>query len=117
MDNVPLSPKPIETLPMTPDQRAVAYKWKAMATMALGTMMGTMDSSITNISFPLLTKTFGALITTIVWVSLAYILASTSLMLILGLLFSLKAVSLSFSDSFFVSSLMMSLMTRPPRRS
>ncbi|MCJ7833460.1 MAG: DHA2 family efflux MFS transporter permease subunit, partial [Deltaproteobacteria bacterium] len=55
-----------------------------MATVALGTMMGAMDASITNISFPILTKTFGVSVTTIVWVSLAYILASTSLMLILG---------------------------------
>ncbi len=62
----------------------MAYKWKALATVALGTMMGTMDASITNISFPILTKTFGVSVTTIVWVSLAYILASTSLMLILG---------------------------------
>ena len=62
----------------------MAYKWKAMATVALGTMMGAMDASITNISFPILTKTFGVSITTIVWVSLAYILASTSLMLIMG---------------------------------
>jgi EmrB/QacA subfamily drug resistance transporter len=61
-----------------------AYKWKAMTTVGLGTMMGSMDASITNISFPILTKTFGVSITTIVWVSLAYILASTSLMLILG---------------------------------
>lgn len=61
-----------------------AYKWKAMATVALGTIMGTMDASITNISFPILTKTFGVSITTIVWVSLAFILASTSFLLILG---------------------------------
>jgi EmrB/QacA subfamily drug resistance transporter len=61
-----------------------AYKWKAMATVALGTMMGAMDASITNISFPILTRAFGVLVTTIVWVSLAYILASTCLMLILG---------------------------------
>ena len=55
-----------------------------MATVALGTIMGTMDASITNISFPILTKTFGVSITTIVWVSLAFILASTSFLLILG---------------------------------
>ena len=73
-----------EILPEEPDKYTAAYKWKAMATVALGTMMGAMDSSITNISFPVLTKTFGVSITTIVWVSLAYILASTSLMLILG---------------------------------
>ena len=35
-------------------------------------------------SFPILTKTFGVPITTIVWVSLAFILASTSFLLILG---------------------------------
>lgn len=60
------------------------YKWKAMITVALATMMGTMDGSITNISFPILTKVFGVSVTTVVWVSLAYILTSTSLMLILG---------------------------------
>ena len=69
------------TNPWIPDYN---YKWKAMATVALGTMMGAMDASITNISFPILTKIFGVSVTTIVWVSLAYILASTSLMLILG---------------------------------
>ncbi len=67
-----------------PDLSTSAYKWKAIATVALGTMMGSMDSSITNISFPILTQAFGVSVTTIVWVSLAYILASTSLMLILG---------------------------------
>lgn len=79
---------------MTGDQRKainnaskkgiMAYKWKAMITVALGSMMGTMDSSITNISFPILTEKFGVSVTTIVWVSLAFILTSTSLMLILG---------------------------------
>jgi EmrB/QacA subfamily drug resistance transporter len=64
--------------------REPAYKWKAMTTVALGTIMGTMDASITNISFPILTKTFSVSITTIVWVSLAFILASTSFLLILG---------------------------------
>ena len=60
------------------------YKWKAMATVALSSIMATMDASITNLSFPILTNTFGVSITTIVWVSLAYILAATSLVLILG---------------------------------
>jgi EmrB/QacA subfamily drug resistance transporter len=63
---------------------APGYKWKAMITVALSTIMGTMDASITNISFPILTKTFGVSVTAIVWVSLAFILASTSLLLILG---------------------------------
>jgi EmrB/QacA subfamily drug resistance transporter len=55
-----------------------------MATVALSTIMGTMDASIANLSFPILTHTFGVSITTIVWVSLAYILAASSLVLFLG---------------------------------
>ena len=55
-----------------------------MATVALGTLMGTMDASITNISFPVLTRVFQAQLTTVMWVALVYILVCTSLMLILG---------------------------------
>ena len=60
------------------------YKWKALLTVALGTIMATMDASITNIAFPVLTKVFQADLTTVVWVTVAYILVSTSTMLIIG---------------------------------
>jgi EmrB/QacA subfamily drug resistance transporter len=60
------------------------YKWKALATVALGTLMGTMDASIANISFPVLTKVFQADLTVVMWVALVYILVCTSLMLVLG---------------------------------
>jgi EmrB/QacA subfamily drug resistance transporter len=60
------------------------YKWKALATVALGTLMGTMDASIANISFPVLTRVFQADLTAVMWVALVYILVCTSLMLALG---------------------------------
>jgi EmrB/QacA subfamily drug resistance transporter len=60
------------------------YKWKALATVALGTLMGTMDASIANISFPVLTRVFQADLTVVMWVALVYILVCTSLMLVLG---------------------------------
>jgi EmrB/QacA subfamily drug resistance transporter len=60
------------------------YKWKALLTVALGTIMATMDASITNIAFPVLTKVFNADLTTVVWVTVAYVLVSTSTMLIIG---------------------------------
>ncbi|MBW2052432.1 MAG: MFS transporter [Deltaproteobacteria bacterium] len=60
------------------------YKWKALATVALGTFMGTMDVSIVNISFPILTRELNTDLTTVMWVTLAYILVSTSLMLFVG---------------------------------
>ena len=60
------------------------YKWKALLTVALGTMMATMDASITNIAFPVLTKVFQADLTTVMWVTVAFVLVSTSSMLIIG---------------------------------
>ncbi|MBW2061753.1 MAG: MFS transporter [Deltaproteobacteria bacterium] len=61
-----------------------SYKWKALATVALGTFMGTMDVSIVNISFPILTRVLNTELTTVMWVTLAYTLVSTSLLLFLG---------------------------------
>jgi len=60
------------------------YKWKALVTVAMGTMMATIDASITNIAFPILTETFHTELTTVMWVTVAYILVSTSSMLVLG---------------------------------
>jgi EmrB/QacA subfamily drug resistance transporter len=63
---------------------ALPYKWKALITVAMGTMMATMDASITTIAFPELTRAFKADLATIMWVAVAYILVSSSLMLIFG---------------------------------
>ena len=60
------------------------YKWKAMITVAMGTMMGTMDASITTIAFPELTLVFKSDLATVMWVAVAYILVSSSLMLVTG---------------------------------
>ena len=60
------------------------YKWKALVTVAMGSMMATVDASITNIAFPILTETFHTELTTVMWVTVAYILVSTSSMLVLG---------------------------------
>jgi EmrB/QacA subfamily drug resistance transporter len=60
------------------------YKWKALVTVAMGTMMATVDASVTNIAFPILTETFHTELTTVMWVTVAYILVSTSSMLVLG---------------------------------
>jgi EmrB/QacA subfamily drug resistance transporter len=61
-----------------------SYKWKALATVAMGTTMATLDASITNIAFPVLTEVFDAELTTVLWVTLAYILVSSSSMLLVG---------------------------------
>lgn len=61
-----------------------AYQWKALIVVAMGNFLVTMDASITNIAFPAFTKTFQAELTTVIWVTLAYILTSASSMLIIG---------------------------------
>jgi len=60
------------------------YKWRALLTVAMGTMMATMDASITTIALPALSGVFKKDLTVIMWVTVAYILVSSSLMLIMG---------------------------------
>ncbi|MBI2847477.1 MAG: MFS transporter [Chloroflexi bacterium] len=67
-----------------PLQKGLSYKWLALITVAIGQYMATLDTSIVNISFPILTKAFRTSPSTILWVSVAYFLASTSLLLTLG---------------------------------
>ena len=43
----------MQNLPLKPNIKLENnYKWKALITVAMGTIMATMDASITNISFP-----------------------------------------------------------------
>src|SRR5437773_610952 len=58
--------------------------WVVFATVALGTFMATLDSSITNVALPTLAGVFSARVTTIEWVPLAYLLTVTALLLAVG---------------------------------
>jgi EmrB/QacA subfamily drug resistance transporter len=59
-------------------------KWKILITVAVTTMMATMDASITNIAFPVLTRIFDRDVSVVMWVTVAFVLVSTSSMLIIG---------------------------------
>lgn len=59
-------------------------KWKVLITVAVTTMMATMDASITNIAFPVLTRVFETEVSVVMWVTVAFVLVSTSSMLIIG---------------------------------
>jgi EmrB/QacA subfamily drug resistance transporter len=59
-------------------------KWKTLITVAMTTMMATMDASITNIAFPVLTRVFKTDLSVVMWVTVAFVLVSTSCMLIIG---------------------------------
>ena len=60
------------------------YKWKVLATITLGTVMGAMDFSMVNLAFPKLTEVFHTSIDVVLWVTLAFTLSNTSLLLIVG---------------------------------
>jgi len=77
-------PMDTEQLPENLPYEQNTYKWKALVTVAMGSMMATVDASITNIAFPILTETFHTELTTVMWVAVAYILVSTSSMLVIG---------------------------------
>jgi len=62
----------------------IPNKWKILITVAVTTMMATMDASITNIAFPVLTRVFKTDVSVVMWVSVAFVLVSTSSMLIIG---------------------------------
>ena len=60
------------------------YKWLVLVTVGLGILTSTVDGSITNIALPELGRVFGVDPSIILWVSVAYLLASIGLMLTLG---------------------------------
>jgi EmrB/QacA subfamily drug resistance transporter len=61
-------------------KKRIPYKWLALITVAIGTYMGTLDASIVNMSLPRLTRVFNTDASTVLWVSIIYLLISVSLM-------------------------------------
>lgn len=58
-------------------------KWLVLATLAFGTFMATLDSSIVNIALPTIRRELGAG-DSVEWVVLSYLLTTTSTLLIMG---------------------------------
>jgi len=58
--------------------------WKALLAVAFGTMLTTLDASVINIAFPQLTRVFHTDLTTVMWVTLVYIIVSSGSMLAFG---------------------------------
>ena len=61
-------------------------KWWVLASVACGTFMATLDSSIVNIALPTLTKEFGPDLTHIKWIVVVYLMGITCFLLPFGLL-------------------------------
>jgi len=59
-------------------------RWWVLAPIMTGTFMGGLDTYIVNVSLPTLAATFGAEVAVIQWVSLAYLVAITSSLVLCG---------------------------------
>jgi len=60
------------------------YKWWVLATLAVGTFMAPLDSSVVNIVLPQIAGYFQADLASVEWVIMAYLLFISSLLLIYG---------------------------------
>ncbi len=55
-----------------------SYKWLVLLVVSVGTAMSALDTGVVNVAYPEMTRFFGVPITTITWVSLAYLIVSSA---------------------------------------
>lgn len=78
------------------------YRWYVLATVAIGTFMATLDSSIVNVALPTLSGQFNSNLSTLQWVVTAYLLTITSLLPVFGRLADLVGRKKVFAIGFLV---------------
>ena len=67
-----------------PSLGPIPYHWVAAIVVCVGTFLGVMDNTITNIALPTLKDEFGRPLDDVIWVALAFIVVSTGLSLTMG---------------------------------
>lgn len=76
----------VATTPPLPEAPPGVNKWLVTISIAFGSLMATIDSSIVNVALPVLRGTLGATLEEITWVSTAYIIATVMVMPLTGFL-------------------------------
>jgi EmrB/QacA subfamily drug resistance transporter len=66
------------------ETKGVSHKWSALVTVSIGSFMASMDNVICSISFPRLTAVFQTEPSVVMWVTVAYLMVSTAIMIIIG---------------------------------
>ncbi len=80
-----LSSEPANEATTRPDGRKPANKWTVLAIVAVGVFMATLDSSIVNISLPVIARYFEvALSGAVEWIIIAYLIVIAALLLTVG---------------------------------
>ncbi len=79
-------PSPDDDRPLVsgPSLGPVPYYWVAAAVVCVGTFLGVVDNSITNIALPTMSTEFGRPTDDVIWVALSFIVVSTGLSLTMG---------------------------------
>ena len=72
------------TVPVAAPVSGAWPRWRVFPPIALGVIMATLDASVVNIALPTLQRTLHAGLSTVEWVSLAYSLTLTGLLLAAG---------------------------------
>lgn len=106
----------VATAPAEPAPLAV-NKWLVTVSIAFGSLMATIDSSIVNVALPVLRGTLGATLEEITWVSTAYIIATVMVMPLTGFLgafFGQKRVYLASLVLFVIGSALCGLARSLP---
>ena len=87
------------------------YKWLTVATVGAGILSSTLDGSIVNIAYPILTDVFDTEASTILWVTVAYLIVSATLALPLGSVGDLLGRKRLFVGGFIVFTIGLVLVT------
>jgi EmrB/QacA subfamily drug resistance transporter len=78
------------------------YKWKALAIVNLGSLMGSIDATVLVIGFPSVARELGASLVEMVWVLMIYLVMGTALVLSLGRLSDMKGRKRLYTAGFAV---------------
>jgi EmrB/QacA subfamily drug resistance transporter len=79
-----------------------AYRWCVVGTVCIGAFMGQVDSSITQLLLPRLEREFGASLSTVSWVAVAYLLAMAAFLPIFGRLADMLGRKLLYTGGFLL---------------
>jgi EmrB/QacA subfamily drug resistance transporter len=78
------------------------YRWIVVATVCIGSFMGQVDSSITQLLLPRLEREFDARLSTVSWVAVAYLLAMAAFLPIFGRLADMVGRKLLYTIGFLL---------------
>ena len=82
--------------------RLTSYRWLVVGTVCVGAFMGQVDSSIAQMLLPRLEVEFGARLSTVSWLAVAYLLAMAAFLPIFGRLADMVGRKLLYTGGFLL---------------